>query len=567
MKFFFETKLSTYFLKSLLFIYPALFIWQGGDLTDSGYHATNYFYFFENFSLGKTNSLTLFTNFIGGCWLKIFPGIGVLGLKFLYLVFLYAVIVLSYKILSPFQSNKSILSLFLLCGVAFATRYTMFVFNYDIVSWMFVLLSGYFILKNNKHNRSYLFGGIAFAFAVLSKFSEITFLFTLPVFLFLIYKSKISHFQDLHWKKILGFYLRFLAGFSAIIMVFIIVLAYYTKLDAFIDNLGFFNFSTKSSASSSYSLLHLLRGYVNEISVLLFHILITTCSGFLLSKVYELGKKHKMRYVFIPVFILVYYFAFQYYFGFHYSSKFSFLVPAFSFPILAFVILEKGKYSFTALLLFTLCITTVLGTNTGLVLKMSFGFIPLLSLTFLILYDIKEWSIYKFNIKSKPILISAFLIILSFSFFARLGWIYNVNYGSWNARIRAIYSIQHPSMKFQYTPHLNALEIPEVVNAIDTSIRGNNSLFIYGHKPMYYYLTKHNPPIKEYWLGNNVYTTKEIFNAIERSIATTNKWPMIVDTKQNIKGKEGQVALEEFLVKNDYCIHHSSKIITIWKKQ
>ncbi|MDG1798431.1 MAG: hypothetical protein P8H35_07675 [Flavobacteriales bacterium] len=74
----------------LIVIYPLFFLFQGGDLTDVGFHCTNYRFFKDFLYGGNFDFLMLeLTNFIGHYWLLLFPYAGVLGLKLLYLLFLY----------------------------------------------------------------------------------------------------------------------------------------------------------------------------------------------------------------------------------------------------------------------------------------------------------------------------------------------------------------------------------------------------------------------------------------------------------------------------------------------
>ncbi len=60
--------------------YPILFIFQDGDLTDSGYQAINYRFFFESLQTEKFIDMIFLTRLIGAIWLKIFP-FGILSLR------------------------------------------------------------------------------------------------------------------------------------------------------------------------------------------------------------------------------------------------------------------------------------------------------------------------------------------------------------------------------------------------------------------------------------------------------------------------------------------------------
>lgn len=105
------------FLVFCTFFYPLLFIWQGIDLTDTGYHATNQHFFFEMLNDGTGNSMIFISNLIGAIWLKIFPYSGLFGLKILYLLFLYGIILLSYRILKQFCNEQNLIWMGLFIGL------------------------------------------------------------------------------------------------------------------------------------------------------------------------------------------------------------------------------------------------------------------------------------------------------------------------------------------------------------------------------------------------------------------------------------------------------------------
>ena len=81
---------------------------------------------------------------------------------------------------------------------------------------------------------------------------------------------------------------------------------------------------------------------------------------------------------------------------------------------------------------------------------------------------------------------------------------------------------------------------------------------------MFYYLTEQRPPVKNFWLANNVVEVDELFSSLEESIAKKKKYPMIIDTKQNIMGEVGQIKLNNFLKKFSYFSNDNNKSFTIW---
>ena len=142
---FFNNSILFYFILFLTIIYPILFIFQCGDLTDLGYYSYNYSTFHELLQEGRTNSSFFFTNVIGSFWLKLFPNLGIIGLKFLYLIFLYSIQLISYQFIGKLIANRLVIIFSFFIVVVFSERWLMLAFQYDISSWFFMLISMIFL--------------------------------------------------------------------------------------------------------------------------------------------------------------------------------------------------------------------------------------------------------------------------------------------------------------------------------------------------------------------------------------------------------------------------------------
>ena len=121
-------------------------------------------------------------------------------------------------------------------------------------------------------------------------------------------------------------------------------------------------------------------------------------------------------------------------------------------------------------------------------------------------------------------------------------------------------------MKGIFTTKENSTYITQLSNLIDKHLDQDKNLFIYGHQPMFYYLTETIPPVKKFWLTNNYVQVDELFVSLDSSIKSTGKYPMIVDTKQNIMGEAGQIRLEHFLIEHGYKSTVKTENFNIWRK-
>ncbi len=558
-----KTNFTEFFLSLLIFLYPFLFIWQCGDLTDTGFFALNYQNFFENLQIGKTNSITFLTDFLGATWFRLFPTFGIVGLKFLYLIFLYLILFFTYLILKIHTKKRTLLLLGILCAVVFSERFSMFIFSRDIASWFFLIISSYLIIigLNRQKFLFIYFSGVFFALACLCRFPNIVLIVILPLMFFYINFYGYKYITRLNFLIFFKEYFIFLIGFLSVAAFFWGLLKYYFLTQTFLLNLDFLGTQNKTS----YSSISLMKSYIYDLVIFIPHVLIVSSLILTTSLIFNYSKITKKISPIVVCIILLFCLAFLIYRGFSYSSNLKYLIPALCFLPLLFSLIKKDKFSNVVIVMLTMSLTQVAGTNTGLFLKLCYGFIVLLPLSIVIIGEQKKIVFENILINTRPILIYAVYIILFFCILARIGWIYHVDSGL-SCRLKAIYPINNNLMKGIFTTQKNATHIKELCNSIKSNIKEENTLFIFGHEPMFYYLTKHQPPVKKFWLTNNLVQIDELFLSINESIKLTGKWPMIVDTKQKIMGDIGEKKLAEFLKDNNYIRIENKYDFSIWNK-
>jgi hypothetical protein len=551
----------------IIFLYPVLFIFQGGDLTDVGFFAMSYQNFFPNLQLGETNSISILSDFIGALWLVLFPNSGILGLKILNLLFLYSVIGIIYSLLKDLTNNRLLLLFGIFCGIVFETRYFLG-FGRDTVSWFFLIFTSFFVIKGLNSNRNVFFyiSGVLFVFASFSRFPNIVFLLLFPLILgyFHFYKCEAFSLRQI-WLPLKQYLLFILGAFTSLAITFY-VFKYFNIYDIFINNLDFIIKSADNSNASSYSFLRLLNSYFRE-GIIFFPHLISILSLILTtSLIYRYSKIKQTNYPLLLFITLLFCASCIVYLGFSYTSNIKYLVPAFCIYPLIMSLIKKDKFSVLVALFSVIALTQLAGTNTGLFLKLSKGFMVLIPLALLILLEKKKVVYQNIKIYTKPVLVIGTSFVLFFSLYARIGWIYHVDEGL-GCRLRAIYPVEHKKMAGILSTKENAIHIKQLSNAIEKNIDGSKNLFIYGHQPLFYYLTETTPPVKKFWLTNNYVQVDELFTSIEKSIKSTGKYPMIVDTKQKIMGEKGQIRLEQFLKEYGYIRGETTENFEIWIKK
>jgi hypothetical protein len=122
-------------------------------------------------------------------------------------------------------------------------------------------------------------------------------------------------------------------------------------------------------------------------------------------------------------------------------------------------------------------------------------------------------------------------------------------------------------MRNIYTTAERAKHIEDVTRAIEIHIRPENSLFIYGHEPLFYYLSQQKPALFSFWMANaedRVARAGQIIGLLEQSIYQTSRYPLILVTNRMQLGKEGSVLLDRFLEKYNYQCVEDSGTFQVW---
>jgi hypothetical protein len=139
-----------------LFLYQFFFTLTGIDFLDEGFSATFYQQFYNDPWSVEYNFLYWLSGLVGGTWYKLFPGTGLLGLRFLAIICTMSTIFMVYNLLKNYI-NKNHLKIGLAL-VTFAVCWNPKIFHYNFLS--IVLYTGAASLLFNglkKQNWIYLF--------------------------------------------------------------------------------------------------------------------------------------------------------------------------------------------------------------------------------------------------------------------------------------------------------------------------------------------------------------------------------------------------------------------------
>ena len=130
----------------ILFIFQLFFIFQGLSLTDSGAYAIMYQNIFDAPESVEFHFNFWLTSIVGGLWLKLFPFMGLLGLRIFGILMTGFTLLIVYNLLKPHVDVIS-LRIGLLIWLVLVTIEFQLEFNYNQLSLLFWVAASYFLFK------------------------------------------------------------------------------------------------------------------------------------------------------------------------------------------------------------------------------------------------------------------------------------------------------------------------------------------------------------------------------------------------------------------------------------
>src|SRR5260221_1682956 len=150
---------------AFIFLFPFGFMWQGLELTDTGYTLANMQQFFHSYPTDLNDpgiGSCWLTYVIGGIWYHLTGGCGLIGFRVLYLVILFCVVGLVWLLLRDMGGgNKTWLAIF--AGVAMVVARSAYLPSYNEFTALFFVLSAsalYYGLVSDRQFLVFLAGTI-----------------------------------------------------------------------------------------------------------------------------------------------------------------------------------------------------------------------------------------------------------------------------------------------------------------------------------------------------------------------------------------------------------------------
>ncbi len=154
----------------LIIFVQIIFIFQGLDFADAGFAADFYRRIFSDPSSVQYNFMYWFTGIIGGSWLKLFPGLGLLGLRIAGVICTTMTSWITYNLLKKYIHTGPLrMAIFLI--ILFLTTAIKEI-NYDDISALFFMCTAWFLFSGLTRKKPYMLF-LAGAFISLNMFSRL----------------------------------------------------------------------------------------------------------------------------------------------------------------------------------------------------------------------------------------------------------------------------------------------------------------------------------------------------------------------------------------------------------
>jgi hypothetical protein len=258
-------KISTPLFFFLLLLYQFFFTLQGIDFLDEGFSATFYQQFYHDPQSVQYNFLYWLSGLVGGTWYYLFPGSGLLGLRFLAIICTMSTIIMVYNLLKPY-CNRTHIKIGLAL-VTLAVCWNPKIFHYNFLS--IVLYTGAVSLLFNvlKRNKWILFfpAGALVALDFFARIPSILNLGLVVVIAFYGYLNKKSIWTIIKQSLIFG------AGFLFMVAAVLLFMKMIGQLEVYQGALQIaFSMGKSDAADSEYGFVKLLTQFFGSYNAALY---------------------------------------------------------------------------------------------------------------------------------------------------------------------------------------------------------------------------------------------------------------------------------------------------------
>jgi hypothetical protein len=554
-----------------LIVYPLLFIWQGLDVTDMGLSLTKAQLFFQDPGLTFTTWLSAL---IGGLWYSLFGFLGVLGFKIAYVLVIYITVYLTYQILKGF-GNKTEILFSLLLTLIFITWWSRNWLNYNWLTSLFLVLSGFLLFNGLCRNSNTLIflSGITAGLSMFIRFPNLLIIFLFVAIVYYGFFTK-QNYKSMFFKTAL-----FISGYALVIIL----------IYAFMQAKGYhniFNSVTATIVRDPQDVHHSSRLMSLFYKDHLFAISLGAmfCVGICILPLFLL--KIRKSWLRNCIILLL---SFSGSFVLLQNSLYKYLFPGILFLVLLAYIPKLFKKSpefrLASLIAILILFVAPLGSGNG-ILNARFGMWLAFPLVLLVIIQTKSFDVVsiingerqiKVHISQEYIdIIKKFVVLTILVLSLYKG--YSFTYRDTANRLNMRYSVDHPMLRGVFTTKARAEVMQELLDKLPEYVSEGDLLFTFEQIPLVIFLTKTQPYLKTPW--PMLSTPSQLEATLEHAIKEHPYLPVYVAAKGSTqkfewpRGKNqlpekeryggNRLIVKKFLKDYDYRMEWENNYFEIW---
>ncbi len=242
----------------LVVVYQLIFMFQGIDFLDEGFTATFYQQFFNDPGSVQYNFMYWLSGLVGGVFVYLFPDTGLLGLRFLSIIFTSASILIVYNLLKDFL-NKGYLRIGLLL-VLMCACHNPKIFHYNFLSVLLYTATASLLFNGLRKQKLWMLL-VAGALVGLDAFARLPSIVNLGLVIAIAWWGFLSKTPI---KRILAQAIGFFAGFCLSVAAMLLLIKVMGHMDVFINAFKLVTQMGQGDGESAYGLMLLIRNFLTS---------------------------------------------------------------------------------------------------------------------------------------------------------------------------------------------------------------------------------------------------------------------------------------------------------------
>ncbi|MDI6717435.1 MAG: glycosyltransferase family 39 protein [Patescibacteria group bacterium] len=558
----------------IIIIYPFLFLWHGLNFSDEGNIMTIYRLIFSDpYSIRTSIAFgTWGASIIGGSWLSIFGGFGLIGVRFAGALVSILTVIVSYFILKEYIKKKILLLGFLISFLFSYHFFTLTIIGYSNLSILFFAISILFLTKGLKKNNNALvfLAGFFLVFNIFIRLPNILGLFFI---LAIPYNACIKNIRA---KEYLRHYFAFITGALISFAVVYFIMRIFGHVNYYIESLKYLMESTQNN-NGPYNAQGLIfstfKGYFSLFGNFILMFLLAILGFFLYLKF----KLNRLNF-FIKLFLLLLFLLFLYveynFIGILIGGRVVSLLTGLCYAVLFAHVLNYKEgdknLNLIALLMLILFIIIPLGSGAGHInalylIPISFPIVVnyihnIKKIDFsLKISQLKYLKDISFVINEKIIKSGKYFILAVFIPYAltnAFAFSYDDSYNRFllNTKINSNY------LKGIYTTEEKAIPLNELLLQLPKYIQKNDTILVTWIAPIIYYITETKPYFPSPW--TEIYDRDQITAFLNNNFMN-KKLPVVIRYDYLSKHRYDDI-LYNFFKKNSYEKKWNNKMYEIY---